>query len=113
MRGVNYSTRAKQARLQAVLDLLEAGSGPAIVEFVGEPKELRTFMRLSRPCAHIRGSDLVFVDNPIMTNPAEVAGTYTKARLLNGDDELVAELSVGPVGSDACGQLTRKGLHPE
>jgi hypothetical protein len=109
---VYYPPRVKQARLQAVVDLLEAGHGPAMIEFVGDPPELSSSATLPRPCARVEGGKLIFLGTPIITGPAQVPGTFTKARLFDGNGEVVMVMSVGPKDSSASIRLPSKALNP-
>lgn len=56
---------------------------------------------LPRPCAEVQGGRIVFLGTPVITGPAQVRGTFKKARLLGGSGNVTIELSVGPHDSVA------------
>lgn len=96
-----YSTAAKTARLQAVVDLLDSGSGSAKLEIgtAGMASLLAEFT-LPEPCGTVSGDVLTFDFDPdISDSSANNGGTAAEAQIKDGDGNVVISgLTVG-VGS--------------
>lgn len=103
---VHYSTAVAQARLQAVIDALDAVSNPLLVVGTsalagGTAGVLFTITLNTGPCATISGRTLTFSGTPI-DDTATAAGAAAKAELRASDGTVVVDqLSVGVTGSGA------------
>lgn len=101
---IHYSTAVAQARLQQVIDALDAGSNALLVvgtsALSGATGVLFT-ITLDDPSATITGRVLTFSSTPIDTT-GSAAGTAAKAELRDSTGTVVADgLTVGVSGSGA------------
>ncbi len=98
--AVNYTANVKAGRMQVVVDQIDAGPGPGVLEIgsVGFSEVLATIV-LADPCGTVTGNTLSFV-TPRSDNSAAGSGTAVEARLRdsNGND-VVTGLTVGVSGS--------------
>lgn len=90
--AVTYSTTAKNNRLQAVIDLLDAGGGPAVLvigtsALSGGTGVLAT-IPLADPCATKSGGVLTLAGMP-KSATASGTGTAAKAELRDSDGTVV------------------------
>lgn len=102
--AVNYSTTAKNARLNAVAGVIDSGSGPGILQIgtAGMAVVLAT-ITLSDPCASsASGGVLTFSGFPKSDTSADATGVAAAARIRdsNGND-VITGLTVGAAGSGA------------
>lgn len=102
--AVNYSTTAKNARLDAVTGVIDSGSGPGILQIgtAGMAVVLAT-ITLSDPCASAAsGGVLTFSGFPKSDTSADATGVAAAARIRdsNGND-VITGLTVGAAGSGA------------
>jgi hypothetical protein len=102
--AVNYSTAAKNARLNAVAATIDAGSGPGVLQIgtTAMGTVLATIV-LADPCAaSASGGVLTFSGFPRSDTSADANGTAAAARIRdsNGND-VITGLTVGLVGSGA------------
>ena len=102
--AVIYSTAAKNARLNAVAGVIDAGSGPGVIQIgtAGMAVLLAT-ITLNDPCAaSASGGVLTFSGFPKSDTSADATGVAAAARIRdsNGND-VVTGLTVGQAGSGA------------
>ncbi|MGE0803088.1 MAG: hypothetical protein AB7O55_32710 [Lautropia sp.] len=100
--AVNYSTAAKNARLNAVVDLIDADSNPAYIEICtsGYASVLATIV-LGDPCGTVSGGILTFAGFPRSDNSADATGTAALARIKAGDGTVIIDgLTVGTSATD-------------
>lgn len=102
--AVNYSTAAKNARLNAVAATIDAGSGPGVLQIgtTGMGTVLATIV-LADPCAaSASGGVLTFSGFPRSDTSADANGTAAAARIRDSDgNDVITGLTVGVVGSGA------------
>lgn len=104
------SDAAAIAAANAVVALLDAGSGPGKLQILTAGDVLLAECELSDPAADgsavMVGSDAVVTLDSITGDPSAAAsGTAAKARLVDSDDTVVAEGDAGTVGSGAMVEL--------
>lgn len=102
--AVNYSTTAKNARLNAVAGVIDGGSGPGVIQIgtAGMAVLLAT-ITLDDPCASsASGGVLTFSGFPKSDTSADATGVAAAARIRdsNGND-VITGLTVGQAGSGA------------
>ena len=102
--AVIYSTAAKNARLNAVAGVIDAGSGPGVIQIgtAGMAVLLAT-ITLNDPCAaSASGGVLTFSGFPKSDTSADATGVAAAARIRdsNGND-VITGLTVGQAGSGA------------
>jgi hypothetical protein len=108
--AVTYSTAAKNARLEAVKTLLEAGSGAAQLVIgtssLSGATGVLAEIPLDDPCGSVAAGVLTFSGLP-NTVIAAATGTAAKAELRDSDDNtIVSGLTVGTAGTDIIIQST-------
>lgn len=99
--AVNYPVGVKTARMQAVADKIDAGSGPGKLEIgtAGMAVVLATII-LSDPCGVVTGDVLALSGFPKSDN-ADANGTAAAARVRDSDNnDVITGLSVGTSGAD-------------
>lgn len=101
--AVTYSTAAKNARLQAVADLIDAGAGPGTLEIgtTGMGSVLAT-IPLADPCGTVSGGVLTFDFTPAVEDTsADNSGTAAAARIKDSNGtSIITGLTVGTSGAD-------------
>lgn len=100
--AVTYSTAAKNARLTAVRDLIDAGAGPGILEIgtSGMAVVLAQFT-LADPSGTISGGVLSFSGFPNSDTSANATGTAAAARIRDSNSvDIVTGLTVGTSAAD-------------
>jgi hypothetical protein len=101
--AVNYSTAAKNARLNAVAGVIDDGSGPGVLQIgTSAMGTVLVSITLSDPCAaSATGGVLTFSGFP-KSGTAVATGTAAAARIRdsNGAD-VITGLTVGAAGSGA------------
>lgn len=101
--AVIYSTAAKNARLQGVIDTIDAGSGPGVLQIgtAGMGTVLASIV-LADPCGTVSGGVLTFSGFPRSDTSADADGTAAAARIRDSDgNDVITGLTVGTVGSGA------------
>lgn len=99
--SVVYATALKQARLQAVVDAIDAGSGPGVLQIgtTGMGTVLAS-ITLGDPSGTPSGGTLTF-DMPKSDTSADNTGTAAAARIRDSDgNDIVTGLTVGTSGTD-------------
>jgi polyisoprenoid-binding protein YceI len=101
--AVTYSTAVKTARMQAVIDQIDAGAGPGTLEIgtTGFGSTL-AILTLADPCGTASAGVLTFDFDPdISDTSANATGTAAEARIKdNGGTVVISGLSVGTSGAD-------------
>jgi hypothetical protein len=109
--SVNYSASTKTARMTAVRDKIDAGSGAGKLKIgtTGMSTVLATWI-LNDPSGTISGSVLTFSGFP-KTDAADAAGTPAEAVMTDSDDNIVISgLTVGLSGTDVIVDSTTLAL---
>jgi hypothetical protein len=99
---MKYSPRVKGRRMQCVVDDIDAGDGPGVLQ-IGTAGMERVLVEISlaRPCGAVENARLVFADLP-RSGRATGRGSPAAARILNSSGEVVVdELTAGPDDTDA------------
>ena len=101
--AVTYSNATKQARLEAVIAKIDAGSGAGTLEIgtTGMASVLAT-LTLADPCGSATDGTLTFDFDPdISDTSADNGGTAAAARIKDSDGNvIVSGLTVGTSGAD-------------
>jgi hypothetical protein len=101
--AVTYSTATKQNRMTAVINTIDAGSGPGTLEIgtTGMASVL-AILTLADPCGSASGAVLTFDFDPdISDTSANATGTAAEARIKDSDGTVVISgLTVGTSGAD-------------
>lgn len=100
--AVTYSTATKTARMQAVADQIDAGSGPGKLKIgtAGMATVLATIV-LTDPCGSVSGAVLTLDFDPDISDPADNAGVAAAAIVTDSDDvTVISGLTVGTSGAD-------------
>ncbi len=100
--AVNYSTAAANARLQAVVDLINAGSAAGKVKIRDSSNVVLATLTLADPCGTVATKVLTFDFDPdIEDSSADASGTAANAIVTDSDDNVVISgLTVGTSGTD-------------
>lgn len=101
--AVNYDATTKTARMQAVVDKIDAQATAGTLEIgnAGFAAVLATFA-LVKPCGTVSGSVLTFDFDPdISDTSADATGTAAEARIKDGlGTVIISGLTVGTSGTD-------------
>jgi hypothetical protein len=101
--AVTYSTAAKTARMQAVIDQIDAGAGAGTLEIgtTGMASVLAT-ITLADPCGTASGGVLTFDFDPdVSDTSADATGTAAEARIKDSNGTvIVSGLTVGAGSGD-------------
>lgn len=100
--AVNYSTAAKNARLEAVVSVIDAGSGPGVLQIgTSAMGTVLAEFTLNDPSGTVSAAVLTFSGFP-KNATAGATGTAAAARIRdsNGND-VITGLTVGVSGSGA------------
>jgi len=101
--SVIYGTTTKTARLQAVIDKIDAGAGPGFLQIgtTGMGTVLAT-LTLADPSGTVSGAVLTLDFDPdISDTSADASGTAAAARIRDSDNnDVVTGLTVGTSGAD-------------
>ena len=102
--AITYSTAAKNARLDAVATLIDAGAGAGKLEIgtTGMASILATFALADPSCAAASGGVLTFDFDPdISDTSADNSGTAAAARIrYSNNTDIITGLTVGTSGTD-------------
>jgi hypothetical protein len=101
--AVNYSTAAKNARLEGVINTIDAGSGPGVLQIgTAAMAVVLAEITLADPCGTASGGVLTFSGFPRSDTTANNTGVAAAARFRdsNGND-VITGLTVGTPGSGA------------
>lgn len=101
--AVTYSAAAKTARMQAIADLIDAGSGPGVIEIgsSGMASVLAT-LPLADPCGTAAAGVLTFDMDPAVEDAAaDASGTAAAAQIKDSDGTvIISGLTVGTAAAD-------------
>jgi hypothetical protein len=101
--AVNYPNNVKVARMQAVVDLVSAGSGPGRLEICNAAyAQVLATITLGDPAATVAGAGVATYSGfPRSDTAADVTGTAALARIVDSDGNVVFDgLTVGTSGTD-------------
>jgi hypothetical protein len=101
--AVNYSTATKTARLQAVINQIDAGPGPGTVEIgTAGMASVLAILTLADPCGTVSVDVLTLDFDPDISDPAaDATGTAAAARIKDSTGTVVISgLTVGTSGTD-------------
>lgn len=104
---VTYDAATKTARMQAVADKIDAGSGPGTLEIgtAGMGTVLAT-ITLADPCGTVSGSVLTLSGFPRSDTSADATGTAAAARIRDSDgNSRITGLTVTATGGGGDVQL--------
>lgn len=83
----DYSALAKSRRMEAVRDLIDAGSGPGVLEFgTAGMAQVLVSIRLNKPCGKVDG-DTLTITPPEFGAFATAAGVPVSARIRNSKSQ--------------------------
>lgn len=100
--AVTYTTAAKAARMQAILDLIDAAATPGKLKIgtAGMGTVLATIV-LADPAGSVSGAVLTLDFDPDISDAADATGTAAAAIITDGDDTtVISGLTVGTSGTD-------------
>jgi hypothetical protein len=100
--AIVYSTAAKNARLTAVRDQIDAGAGPGVLQ-VGTAGMATVLaeITLGDPCGTVAAGVLTFSGFPRSDTSANAAGTAAAARIRDSaGNDVITGLTVGLTGTD-------------
>lgn len=98
--SVIYAAAVRTARLQAVVDAIDAGTAGKL-KFYTAADELLATLTLADPCGTVSGDILTFDADPDITAAASGTGTVAKATITTSADAvIVSGLTVGTSGAD-------------
>lgn len=100
--AVTYPTTVKTARMNAVLDAIDAGAGAGKLEIgtAGMALVLAT-ITLDDPSGTVTGDTLTLSGLPNLDSSADATGTAAAARIRDSDDnDVVTGLTVGTSGTN-------------
>lgn len=98
---ITYNPAVKVARLQAVVDAIDAAAANGTVSISASDDTLLASLTLPKPCGVVAGGVLDFDFDPDVITTAVGNGTASKAIITDGDGTVVVSgLTVGTVGTD-------------
>ena len=98
--AVIYAAAVRTARLQAVVDAIDAGAAGKLKLYTSGDALLAT-LTLADPCGTVSGDILTFDADPDITVAAADTGTVAKATITTSADAvIVSGLTVGTSGAD-------------
>lgn len=100
--SVTYTTAVKAARMTAVRDSIDGGTGAGYIEIgtTGMASVLAT-ITLEAVCGTVSGAVLTLSSFPKSDTSADATGTAAEARIRDGDaTDVITGLTVGTSGSD-------------
>lgn len=108
--SISMSTSLRNARLQVIVDAIDAGSGPGMIRFYGDTRPAtgvaittETLIAenvLSDPMGTVANAVLTFAEVNADVD-ADAAETITWARIVDSDDNFVIDADCGLSGSGA------------
>lgn len=100
--AVVYTTAVKSARMTAVRDAIDAGSGAGKLEIgTSGMASILAVIVLGDPCGTVTNGVLTFSGFPRSDTSADASGTAAAARMRTSDDtDVVTGLTVGTSGTD-------------
>lgn len=100
--AVTYPTAAKAARMTAIRDLIDAGSGPGKLKIRNSSDTVLATILLADPSGTVSGGTLTFDFDPdVSDTSADATGTAANAIITDSDDvTVVSGLTVGLSDAD-------------
>lgn len=100
--AVTYSTAAKTARMQAVIDQIDAGASPGKLKIRDSGNVVLATLTLTDPCGTAASGVLTFDFDPdISDTSADASGTAANAIITDSSDTtVISGLTVGTSGTD-------------
>lgn len=100
--AVVYTTSVKTARMTAVRDAIDAGTGAGKLEIgTTSMASILAVIVLGDPCGTVTNGVLTFSGFPRSDTSADASGTAAAARIRTSDDtDVVTGLTVGTSGTD-------------
>lgn len=100
--AVTYNTATKNARMQAVADNIDGGSGAGVIEIgTAGMATVLAQITLADPCGTVSGGVLTFSGFPRSDSSANATGTAAAAVIKASDGTVVVSgLTVGTSGTD-------------
>lgn len=100
--AVTYSTTAKNNRLTAVVDLIDAGASPGKLKIRDSGNVVLATLTLADPCGTVAAGVLTFDFDPDITDSsADATGTAANAIITDSaDTTIISGLTVGTSGTD-------------
>lgn len=100
--AVTYSTAAKNARLNAVRDLIDAGAGAGKLKiYTAGYATLLGTLTLSDPCAANAASGVLTLNAITSDSSADASGTAVIAKISDSNDtDIITGLTVGTSATD-------------
>ena len=100
--AVNYSTATKTARMQAVVDKIDAGAGAGKLKIRNSSNTVLATLTLADPCGTVSGDTLTFDFDPDISDAsADASGTAANAIITDdADTTIVSGLTVGTSGTN-------------
>jgi hypothetical protein len=100
--AIVYSTAAKNARLTAVRDQIDGGSGPGVLQIgTAGMATVLAEVTLGDPCGTVANGVLTFSGFPRSDTATNAAGTAAAARIRDSaGNDVITGLTVGLSGTD-------------
>lgn len=97
-----YSTAVKSARMTAVRDAIDGGTGPGVIEIgTAGMAVVLAIVTLEEPCGSVAGPVLTLAGMPHAAVSALASGVPAEARIRDGSGtDIVAGLTVGLADAD-------------
>lgn len=99
---VTYSTAAKAARMQAIANLVDAGSGVGKLQLgTSLMGTVLASIDLAKPCGNVAGAVLTLAGFPKSDTDADATGTPVAAQIVDSDGNvIISGLTVGVSSGD-------------
>lgn len=99
--SVTYTTAVKTARMQAVADQIDGGSGAGKLKLYTSGDSLLATITLTDPCGTAASGVLTLDFDPDISTTATGSGTAAKASITDSTDtNVITGLTVGTSGTD-------------
>lgn len=99
--SVTYTTAVKTARMTAVRDQIDGGSGAGKLKIRDSGNVVLATITLSDPCGTISNGVLTFSGTPLSDSSADASGTAANAIITDSaDTTVISGLTVGTSGTD-------------
>lgn len=100
--SVTYSTAVKTARMQAVIDQIDAGASPGKLKIRDGSNNILATLTLADPCGAAAAGVLTFDFDPYISDTsADASGTAANAIITDSaDTTVISGLTVGTSGTD-------------
>ena len=99
--AVTYDAAVKTARMQAVADQIDVGTGAGKLKIRDASNNILATFTLTDPCGSVSGSVLTLDFDPDITATASATGTAANAIITDSaDNTKISGLTVGTSGTD-------------